>query len=75
MFAFPEQYDGENKFSVITKDHLREVAAVSNILAVDMEYMDANIKQQCSVYVPEPHKIECKNAVDQYLFLKDNVTI
>ena len=75
MFAFPEQYDGEHKFSIITKDHLREVANVSNILSVDMEYMDANIMQQCSNYVPEPEKIESENAADQYLFLKENVTI
>ena len=68
------KYGGENMCFIINKDQLREVATVSNILDTDMEYMGANIKQQCSNYVPEPHETKCKDALDQYLFLKNHIT-
>ena len=72
MFAFPEKYGASTKGITLTKEQLREVADVSSILDVPMEFMDINLKQAFQQIIPNPREIESKNAHDAYLFLKQS---
>ena len=74
IFSFPEQYGGNSKGILLTKDQLKEVAHVSGVLDVDsFDFMEPRVKRECEQHLPNPEKIESKNAIEAFRFLKESL--
>ena len=53
----------------LSNDQLREVAEVSGVMDEDvLDFIDPRVKRGC------PQKVESKNAIEAFRFLKRNMT-
>ena len=57
----------------LSNDQLREVAEVSGVMDV-LDFIDPREKRECLQLLPNPEKVESKNAVEAFRFLKRNIT-
>ena len=75
MFSFPEQYGGTNAGIPLRKDELREAADVSGVMDEDvLDFIDPRVKRECSELISNPERVESKNAIEAFRFLKRNIT-
>ena len=75
IFSFPEQYWGTNMGIPLSNDQLREVAEVSGVMDEDvLDFIDPRVKRECLQLLPNPEKVESKNAIEAFRFLKRNIT-
>ena len=75
IFSFPEQYGGTNMRIPLSNDQLREVAEVSGVMDEDvLDFIDPRVKRECLQLLPKPEKVESKNAIEAFRFLKRNIT-
>ncbi|CAB4009087.1 Hypothetical predicted protein, partial [Paramuricea clavata] len=71
MFAFPENYGATNESIDLSDDDIQDVAEVSGVMDEEhiVNFIDPDTKQQCVGLIPNPEKIEAKNAIEAYRFL------
>ena len=75
IFSFPEQYGVTNMGILLSNNQLREVAEVSGVMDEDvLDFIDPRVKRKCLQLLPNPEKVESKNAIEAFRFLKRNVT-
>ena len=74
MFAFPEQYDGVQSGMHSKKDHLREVAELSDVLGAPTD-TDERLPKQCKDIMRHPEQIEVDKVKETYIFLKEQYQI
>ena len=75
MFSFPEQYGGKNMGIKLTKDQLTAVAEVSGVTDADgdaFDFMDPRVTLKCQQLLSSPEKVESRNAITAFRFLKRN---
>ena len=59
----------------LRNDQLREVAEVSGVMDEDvLDFIDPRMKRECLQLLPNPEKVESKNAIEAFRFLKRNIT-
>lgn len=73
MFSFPERYGAESMGIPILNEQLVEVAELSGIEAAQSEFIEDELKQALRAKIPNPEKIQSKDAKNSYLFLKHNL--
>ncbi|XP_028416829.1 uncharacterized protein LOC114541037 [Dendronephthya gigantea] len=75
MFSFPENYGATNEGIHLSEEDIREVAEVSGVMNAQCSYtcIEEHARQQCAELIPNPEKIEAKNAIEAYRFLKQNM--
>ena len=75
MFAFPENYGATNESIDLSDDDIQDVPEVSGVMDEEhiVNFIYQNTKQQCVGLIPNPEKIEAKNAIEAYRFLKQNI--
>ncbi|CAB4017237.1 Hypothetical predicted protein [Paramuricea clavata] len=75
MFAFPENYGATNESIDLSDDDIQDVAEGSGVMDEEhiVNFIDPDTKQQCVGLIPNPEKIEAKNAIEAYRFLKQNI--
>ena len=50
----------------LSNDQLREVEEVSGVMDEDLlDFIDSRVKRECLKLLPNPEKVESKNAVDK----------
>ena len=70
IFSFPEQYGGTNIGIPLTNIQLREVAEGSGVMDEDvLDFIDPRVKRECLQFLPNPEKVESKNAIEAFRFL------
>ena len=58
-----------------SNDQLREVAEVSGVMDEDvLDFIDPRVKRECLQLLPNPEKVESKNAIEAFWFLERNIT-
>ena len=75
MFCYPKQYGGKNMGVMLSKDQLTEVAEVSGVTDADgdvFDFMDPIVKFKCTQLLSSPEKVESRNAIAAFRFLKRN---
>ena len=75
MFCFPENYGATNKGISLSEEDIREVAEISGVMDSQYSYtcIEELTRQKCLDLIPNPEKIEAKNAIEAYRFLKQNI--
>ena len=74
MFSFPEQYGGTNLKIPLGKDELIEVAELSGVMDGDVfDFIEARVRIECQQLISNPERIESKDAVEAFRFLKRNI--
>ena len=59
----------------LSNDQLREVAGVSGDIDEDvLDFIDPRVKRESLQLLPNPEKVESKNAIEAFRFLKRNIT-
>ena len=69
LYAFPEQYGATKKGIPLSESDLIEVAELSH-LGSPMHYLSQEDHDQLHELLPEPEKIECKDLVPAFKFLR-----
>lgn len=60
----------------LSNDQLREVSELSGVMDGDLlDFMDPEVKRECKDLLQNPEKVESKNAVEAFRFLKRNVNL
>lgn len=58
----------------LTNDQLEEVSELSGVTDGDLlDFMDPEVNRECKDLLQNPEKVESKNAVEAFRFLKRNV--
>ena len=75
MFSFLEQYGGTNMGIPLSKDELKEVADISGVMDEDvLDFIDPRVKRECLQLLSNPERVELKNAIEAFRFLKRSIT-
>jgi len=75
MFSFPEQYGGTNMGIPLSKDELKEVADISGVMDEDvLDFIDPRVKREGLQLLSNPERVELKNAIEAFRFLKRSIT-
>lgn len=69
LYAFPEQYGATEKGIPLSESDLIEVAELSD-LGSPMHYLSQEDHVQLHALLPEPNKIECKDLVAAFKYLR-----
>lgn len=60
----------------LSNDQLRQVSALSGVMDGDLlDFMDPEVKRECKDILQNPEKVESKNPVEAFRFLKRNVNL
>ena len=70
MYYFPERYGGERKGFDLTKEEIREVAELSGVLDEPDDYLDAELRREFQIFIPELEKQNCDKAAESFRLLK-----
>ena len=74
MFSFPEQYGGTNFGIPLGKDKLAEVAELSRVMDGDVfDFIEARVRRECQQLISNPERVESKDAMEAFRFLKRNI--
>ena len=75
MFSFPENDGATNKGICLSEEDNNEVADVSRVMDNCNSYacIEEVTRQQCLKLLPHPERIQAKNAIEAYRFLKQNI--
>lgn len=74
IFSFPEQYGGTNMGIPLHKDELKEVAELSGVMDGDVfDFIDPRVRRECLQLLSNPERVESKNAIEAFRFLRRNI--
>lgn len=74
IFSFPEQYGGTNLGIPLHKDELTEVAELSGVMDGDVfDFLEARVRRECEQLISNPERVESKDAIEAFRFLKRNI--
>ena len=73
MYAFPEQYGADMRGIPVTDNKLTEVGELASLENAPTDYLSVEERRQFSLIVAEPWKLEGKNVVEAYKYLKNNI--
>ena len=75
MFSFPENDGATNRGICLSEEDNNEVADVSKVMDNCNSYacIKEVTRQQCLKLLPHPERIQAKNAIEAYRFLKQNI--
>ena len=74
IFSFPEQYGGTNMGIPLHKDELKEVAELSGVMNGDVfDFIDPRVRRECLQLLSNPERVESKNAIEAFRFLRRNI--
>ena len=59
----------------VTEEQLEEVAALSEVLGSNDDYLAAEFRNKCEQVIPDPLEIDFSDFADAFRYLKENVDI
>ena len=74
IFSFLGHYGGTNMGVPLNKDELREVAELSGVMDGDVfDFIEPRVKRECLQLLSNPERVESKDAIEAFKFLKRNI--
>ena len=70
IYNFPEQYGGGHYGHAVQEEHLQEVAELSEVLEDTDDYINQELRRQCTELIPDTNDIKPQEAANAYLYLK-----
>ncbi len=73
MQAFPEKYGGREMGIKVSKHDILEVAELAGVGDSPLDYISMDERNELATLMPNPERVECKDLVEAYRFLKNSV--
>ena len=74
IFSFLGHYGGTNMGVPLNMDALREVAELSGVMDGDVfDFIEPRVKRECLQLLSNPERVESKDAIEAFKFLKRNI--
>ncbi len=70
MYVFPEKYGGREMGNKVSRNDILEVAELAGIGDSPLDYLSIDKRNELTILMLHPNKIECKDLVEAYKFLK-----
>ena len=72
MYAFPEKYGGREMGIKVSRNDILEVAELAGVGDSTLDYISMEERNELATLMPNPERVECKDLVTAYRFLKNS---
>ena len=72
MYAFPEKYGGKEMGIKVSKHDILEVAQLAGIGDSPLDYLALDERCELVTVMPNPERVQCKDLIEAYRFLKNS---